>query len=372
MPFGSEYRSDLNILFVDDDSAFGALARKRLAQRGHKTTWVESGDEALARVQAGGVDVITLDHTLVGETGFDIMARMGPRGTRPPIVYVTGDSGARTAVAALKSGADEYVVKDGGDEFFELLIAAVEHVYERWRLKKIRDEQQQAVRDARDRAEMLLHEVNHRIANSLGLIAAMVRMQASALSDPVAVQALQETQTRITAVGEVHRRLYMHNRIGLVALKDYLEAFVEDLQTTLNDRDKPHRLSVEVEPITVTTDKAVSLGVMVGELVTNAFKYAYPDGAAGEIRISLEREGIERAVLAVADDGQGFDPSLEAKGTGLGSKILRALAQNIQGEISFDGAAGGSRVSLRFALDARDRGEEQAVSVGPPASDAPG
>ncbi|MCW2316158.1 Two-component sensor histidine kinase, contains HisKA and HATPase domains [Rhodoblastus acidophilus] len=369
MPFGSEYRSDLRVLFVDDDPALAALVCRRLTQRGHKAMVTDSGDDAMARVKAGGVDVIALDHTLVGETGFDIMARLGPRDARPPIVYVTGDSDARTAVNALKSGADEYVVKDGGEEFFELLIAAIEHVYERWRLKRIRDEQQRAVREARDRAEMLLHEVNHRIANSLGLIAALVRMQAAAVRDPVAVQALQETQARINAVGGVHRRLYMHNRVGLVALKDYLEALADDLLTTLTDQERPHRLKVQVEPITVTTDKAVSLGVIVGELVTNAFKYAYPDGA-GEIRIVVKREGDD-AILCVEDDGVGFDPAAKAKGTGLGSKILRALAQNVQGEIVFDVSSSGCRVTLRFGLDARDRGETHAFSA-PLASDGPG
>lgn len=368
MPFGSEYRSDLRILFVDDDEGFGVLVRKRLSLRGHNTTVLQSGDEVIAHVAEGGVDVITLDHTLVGETGLDIMARLGPREARPPIVYVTGDMNARTAVTALKSGADEYVVKDGGDEFFELLTAAIEHVYERWRLKRIRDEQQKAVREARDRAEMLLHEVNHRIANSLGLIVAMVRMQTSALSDPAAIQALQETQARITAVGGVHRRLYMHNRIGLVALKDYLESLVDDLRTQLGDR---HRLVAAVEPITVTTDKAVSLGVMVGELVTNAYKYAYAEGASGEIRIAVEREG-DGAVLSVSDDGAGFDPSAQAKGTGLGSKILKSLAQNVQGEIGYAREGAGCRVSLRFGLDARDRGEgPDAWLSGRSGSDAP-
>jgi two-component sensor histidine kinase/CheY-like chemotaxis protein len=364
MPFGSEFRSDLNVLFVDDDPAFGALARRRLARRGHKTVLLETGDEVIARVRAGGVDVVTLDHALAGETGLDIMARLGPREARPPIVYVTGDMNARTAVTALKSGADEYVVKDGGDEFFELLIAAIEHVYERWRLKRIRDEQERAVREARDRAEMLLHEVNHRIANSLGLIVAMVRMQANALRDhPAAVQALQETQARITAVGGVHRRLYLHNRIGLVALKDYLEALVDDLRAQLDNRERPHRLVAEVAPVTVTTDKAISLGVMVGELVTNAFKYAYPDGVCGEIRIALEVLGessssFSRAVLTVADDGVGFDPGQKAKGTGLGSKILKSLLQNVQGEISYDVSGRGCRACVTFGLDARDLGED--------------
>lgn len=316
-----------------------------------------TGDTAMSRLEQGGVDVVALDHALIGETGFDVLERLGPRGPRPPVVYVTGDADARTAVAALRAGADEYVVKDAGPEFFELLIAAIEQVYERWRLKKIRDEQAREVREARDRAEALLHEVNHRIANSLGLVAAMVRMQTNGLTDPVAIQALQETQARIIAIGGVHRRLYMHNKIGLVALDDYLQFLTDELQGTLHDQERPHRIALSAENITISTDKAVSIGVIVGELATNAFKYAYPSGEAGEIRISLRLEQPSHVELRVEDDGLGFDPGAAAHGTGLGSKILRAMAVNLRGEILKRDAPRGTSISITFPLDEKDLGE---------------
>lgn len=354
MPYGTEFRTALNVLFVDDDEALGVLATKRLAARGHRVEAVTGGDDAIARVASGGVDVIALDHTLAGETGFSILERLGPRGPRPPVVYVTGDSDARMALAALRAGADEYVVKDPGPEFFELLTAAIEQVYERWRLKKIRVEQEQAVREARDRAETLLHEVNHRVSNSLSLVAAMVRMQASHLRDPGAVQALQETQARITAIGGVHRRLYMHSQIGLVAMNDYLTFLADELQGTLQDQERPHRIALSAENFTVSTDKAVPIGVIVGELTTNAFKYAYPPGTAGEIRISLRRAEPMRAELLVEDDGIGFDDSAPPAGIGLGSKILRSMAANLHGEIVRNAAAKGTSISIRFPLDERD------------------
>jgi two-component sensor histidine kinase len=318
---------------------------------------VTTGDAAIRRLEQGGVDVVALDHALIGETGFDVLERLGPRGPRPPVVYVTGDADARTAVAALRAGADEYVVKDIGPEFYELLIASVEQAYERWRLKKIRAEQAREVREARDRAEALLREVNHRIANSLGMVAAMVRMQTNGLADPVAIQALQETQARITAIGGVHRRLYMHNKIGLVALDDYLQFLTDELQCTLQDQERPHRIAFSADNITITTDKAISIGVIVGELATNAFKYAYPPGEAGEIRVSLRLENPSHAVLRVADDGVGFDPNGTARGTGLGSKILRAMAVNLRGEILKDDAANGASISITFPLDEKDLGE---------------
>lgn len=351
MPYGSEYRSGLRILFLDDDEAFGALVRKGLTRRGHEVDLVQTGDAALAKIAMGGVDVVTLDHSLAGETGFDILARLGPRGPRPPVVYVTADADARTAVAALRAGADEYVVKDAGPEFLELLIAAIEQVFERWRFKNLRDEQERAVREARDRAEALLHEVNHRVANSLGMVAAMVRMQASTLRDPAAVKALQETQARITAIGGVHRRLYMHSQIGLVALDDYLGFLTEELQTTLRDKEHPIEIKLVADAITVSTDKAIPIGVIVGELTTNAFKYAYPTGVAGEIRITLRQIDPARAELLVDDDGAGYDKDETARGTGLGSNILKAMATNLRGNIVKHDVERGTSIGVTFVCD---------------------
>jgi two-component sensor histidine kinase len=358
MPYGTEFRTELNVLFVDDDEALGVLVAKRLGERGHKVIVVPSGDAALDRLAPEAIDVVALDHSLRGETGFDILKRLGPRGLRPPVVYVTGDADARTAVAALREGADDYVVKDSGSEFFELLIAAIEQVYERWRLKKIRAEQEREVREARDRAETLLHEVNHRIANSLGLVAAMVRMQAGSVTDPAAAQALQETQARITAVGGVHRRLYMHSTIGLVALDDYLGFLTAELQATLQDQTRPHSIELSAEDINISTDKAVAIGVIVGELVTNAFKYAYPDGEAGKIRVIMRAASPSDVELRVEDDGVGFDPAFSAHGTGLGSKILNAMALTLDGEVEQMTGPGGTRAILRFPRERKPVAEE--------------
>lgn len=352
MPYGTEFRTALNVLFVDDDEGLGVLVKKRLAQRGHNVSPVTTGDEAIRRLAAEPIDVIALDHSLIGETGFDVLERLGPRGMRPPVVYVTGDADARTAVAALRAGADEYVIKDPGPEFYELLIAAIEQAYERWRLKKIRDEQQKEVREARDRAETLLREVNHRVANSLALVAAMVRMQAASVSDPAAARALEETQARITAIGGVHRRLYMHDKIGQVALDDYLKYLTEELEATLQDKARPHHILLKADNVTVSTDKAVSIGVIVGELVTNAFKYAYPEGKSGEIRVSLRSADPTRIELNVEDDGVGFDAAPAPNGVGLGAKILQAMATNLGAQVEQRSSRAGTSVTIRIAVEA--------------------
>ncbi len=347
MPHGLELGGPITVLHVDDDPALSALVRRALARRGHTVIGVATGDEALSRLQEGGVDVVALDHSLAAETGFDVLARVGPRDRRPPIVYVTASADARLAVEALKNGADDYVIKDTSADFFDLLVAALEQALERWRLKRARAESERAVREAKDRAELLLKEVNHRVANSLGLVAAMVRMQASILDDEQAKSALRETQTRIAAVAGVHRHLYASQTVGEVEIAEYLGHLLGELGTSMRGEGAMHDIVTSLAPIVVKTDHAVSLGVIVGELVTNAFKYAYRDTGTGEIRVGAEAVG-DRVVVTVADDGVGWDGTGEARGTGLGSKIVKAMSRNLDARIAWSRGTVGTTVTIDF------------------------
>jgi two-component sensor histidine kinase/CheY-like chemotaxis protein len=349
MGYGAEADDPISVLYIDDDLAIAALVRKALSRRGHEVVHVRNGREGLALLAQGGVDVIALDHMLEGETGFDILRALGPRGPRPPVVYVTAAMDAHTAIQAIRAGADEYVVKDTSSAFFELLIVAIEQVLERWRLQKWHERNQREIRAARDRAETLLREVNHRIANSLSLAAAMVRIQASALSDPAAKSALQETRRRIIAIAGVHRRLYVSDKLGLVEIDDYLDHLTAELADSLRDREHDHSIMLNAEKFAVPVDKAVSLGIIVGELVTNAFKYAYAPREKGEIRVLVGRTD-QGGYLDVEDDGQGFDAAAPSKGTGLGAKILAAMARTLGATYAQSITAQGVRTRLEFPL----------------------
>lgn len=354
MPYGAELAGPMTVLHVEDDPALAALVRKALARRGHEAVHVVSGTEALDRIEAGGIDVVALDHSLAAETGLDILARAGPRDRRPPIVYVTGSADARLAVEALKKGADDYVIKDVSGEFYDLLIAALEQALERWRLKKARVENERLVREARDRAELLLQEVNHRVANSLGLVAAMVRMQASLLDHDEAKRALQETQNRITAVAGVHRHLYSSAGVGEVEIGEYLGHLLDELQTSLAGTGATHRIVPDLARLVLKTDRAVSLGIVVGELVTNAFKYAYADGVSGEIRVAVAvADGI--ATVSVEDDGVGWTGTGQVKGSGLGSKIVVAMCRTLEATLEWRERAVGTAAVVRFPVTGPER-----------------
>jgi two-component sensor histidine kinase len=338
------------VLYIDDDPGLGRLVQRALGRRGYVVEHATSAEEGLARLDRQQVDVIALDHYLPSGTGLDVLAALGRRDVSPPVVYVTASAETSVAVDALKAGAADYVPKDIGGDFLELLGSAIDQAIEKARLQREKERAEAEVREARDRAELLLHEVNHRVANSLALVAGLVRMQAAALEDPVAKNALEETQARITAIAGIHRRLYTSDDVRFVEIDAYLRSLLDEFATAMASVGQEHSVRLLAEPIRIATDKAVSVGVIVTELVTNAFKYAYPESGQGEVRVRLNRTDEETACLAVEDDGIGWSGTGDARGTGLGSRIVHAMAKTLGSTVNYDSDAHGTRIVLHFAL----------------------
>lgn len=280
--------------------------------------------------------------------GLDVLPELAALPDAPPVVYVTGAQEGRIAVAALRAGAVDYVIKDVDEGFNSLLRSALEAAVEQGALRRAKEAAEQEVRAARDRAEALLREVNHRVGNSLQLVSSLISLQSKQLTDPAARDALRDAQARIEAVAQVHRRLYTSAKVEAVALDDYLAGLVDELRQTFAAEKGNARIALSTQRIEVPADHAVSLGVIVAELVTNAVKYAYPQGRKGEIRVTLAPEGAAGALLIVEDDGVGM-PDGPPQGTGLGGKILSAMASSLKTRVEFDAAHRGVRAKLSFS-----------------------
>jgi two-component sensor histidine kinase len=337
------------VLYIDDDPGLARLVQRALERRGYLFEHAASGEDGLLRIKDGGIDVVALDHYLPTGTGLDVLGQMSGLADRPMVVYVTGTVETAVAVAALKAGAADYVLKTVDDDFLELLGNAIDHAVEVLRLNRARARAEQDMREARERAETLLGEVNHRVANSLAMVAALVGLQANASPNPETKEALSETQARIQAIAGVHRHLYTTDDVRSVHLGDYLRSLVTELETTMQAGGPAARLKVEVDNVSIATEKAASVGVIVTELVTNAIKYAYLDHQPGEVRILMRCDGTE-VRLAVEDDGVGWNGTGKPQGTGLGSRIVKAMAHSLGASVAYAAEGPGTRVTLDFAL----------------------
>lgn len=342
------------ILYIDDDQALCRLVQRSLGRLGQEVTVAHGGDAGLALARQGGFDAICLDHYMPGADGLETLAALRDLPDPGPVIFVTGADETRVAVAALRAGADDFVVKTPGESFMLLLHRAIKGAVERAALRRQHARAEAAVRAALDRAEelassraLLLQEMNHRVANSLQIIASLTRLQENTLEDAAAREALAVVRLRIAAVAQVHRRLYTSADVRSIALSDYLSGLLDEIGRSAQCQ----QISFVGAPLDVPPDRAVSLGVILTELVTNALKYAYPDQTdGGPVRVSLAEEDGS-GLLRVEDDGIGGAgaQSTTGTGTGLGGRIVQAMASTLGGHVEF--AAGqGSQITVRFAL----------------------
>ncbi len=336
-----------SVLYIEDDDGLRRLVTRDLTRAGYEVSAVATCEEGLSLLMERRFDVVALDHFLAGETGLDLLPAIKTLPEAPPVIYVTGTDDGRVAIAALKAGAADYVIKDVAGEFHALLRAAIAQAIEQVETRRLKEAAERAVIEARDRAETLLREVNHRVGNSLQLVSAFVHLQSSALPDGPARDMMRETEARILAIAQIHRRLYTSDDVRQVDMAEYLSVLAEELESSLRTAERPHRIAMAVEPMKMATDRAVSLGVIVTELVTNAFKYAYPKGVEGEVRVKLARSGSTCA-LSVEDDGCGMADEATPVGTGLGQKIIRTMAATIQSKVERDASHPGTKIVVAF------------------------
>lgn len=337
------------ILYIDDDDGLRRLTRRALERAGYQVALAADGVEGVAMAAAESFDLVAVDHYMPGQDGLETLAALRELPAPPPVIFVTGSDDSRLAVAALKAGAIDYVVKSVNEDFFDLLARAIEQALATETLRRAHEAAQASLRESNDRLQALLAEVNHRVANSLQIVSAFVAMQSRVLTDESARAALTDTQRRIQAIAQVHRRLYTADSVQSVDMAEYLASLLAELSETWSTPDAPRDIKLHAQPVRLATDKAVAVGIIVNELVSNACKYAYAPDVAGQVRVLLGADGTDRFTVAVEDDGCGVAEGAGAKGTGLGSKLIGAMAQTLGAELRYNHGGPGFRVVLAAA-----------------------
>jgi two-component sensor histidine kinase/PAS domain-containing protein len=212
---------------------------------------------------------------------------------------------------------------------------------------------QLALESALSEKTILLKEIHHRVKNNLAVISSLLSMKADVVESGEARLALEKSQQRIHSMALVHEHLYGTDHLDRIDFSQYAKQLVGNLHTAL--AGEPERIAIELDldPIELGVDRAVPCGLILNELLTNAFKYAFLGRPAGKIVVSFHESAPGFRELTVEDDGVGLPPGQLAgrNGKSLGLRIVEILTNQIDGTLVREPSCG-TRIVLRFPAGA--------------------
>jgi two-component sensor histidine kinase/DNA-binding response OmpR family regulator len=202
--------------------------------------------------------------------------------------------------------------------------------------------------------EVLLKEIHHRVKNNLQIISSLLDLQSDYIEDEQTRQLFQESRNRVKSMALIHERLYRAQDLAKVDFAEYIQSLARDVFRSYRTHATGIALRVNVEDVFLGVDTAIPCGLMINELVSNALKYAFPDGRGGEICVELFSDNGQ-FTLAVRDNGVGFPKDLDFRNTeSLGLKLVVTLVKQLKGTIALH-RDGGTAFEIKFAAVERKR-----------------
>lgn len=197
--------------------------------------------------------------------------------------------------------------------------------------------------------EILLKEIHHRVKNNLQIISSLLNLQSEKIKDTGTLRALRDSQARVRSMALIHQKLYQSKNMAKIEFGEYVQSLSRDLfrsyQRTLGDI----QLKIQVDEVFLDLDCAVPCGLILNELMTNALKYAFPNGRNGTILVELRTGADQTVSLQVADDGIGLPADLNvANIKSLGLQLINSLTKQMDGKLEVENTNGTAfRVSFR-------------------------
>lgn len=183
--------------------------------------------------------------------------------------------------------------------------------------------------------ETLIRELHHRVKNNLQVVSSLMSLQSNRMDDDKARQALEEGRTRVDAMAMIHQKLYMDNELAAVDMSDYLESLAVSLANSFGYTMRHVRTTINMPRTSMDIDRAIPIGLIVNELVTNSFKHAFHNVADPLISIILQQTDKNMVELMVSDNGNGMPEAGHAKKAGsFGMKLIHTLVSQLSGELS--------------------------------------
>ncbi|KPP98557.1 MAG: Signal transduction histidine kinase [Bacteroidetes bacterium HLUCCA01] len=206
---------------------------------------------------------------------------------------------------------------------------------------------QQQLEEALKQKNVLLSEIHHRVKNNLAVVSSILQLQLDRLGSQADQNIFLDTITKVRSISLVHEALYHSENYGELCLDAYLPKVIDAIRDTMNSPELTVEVEFSLDCRQITVEQAVPIGLLVNEVITNAFKHAFPDRSTGCIQVLLQSSG-DQTELIIRDNGVGIAPEALQKRDSLGMQIIEGLALQIGGNAEVTSSPDGTQVRLEF------------------------
>jgi two-component sensor histidine kinase len=342
----SAVESPVAVLVVEDDAIAGDMVRLALERAGVRVWLVNRVADAVTLLRRRSFSAVVLDYRLPDGDPWRVAQVAQERVPSVPIILVTGAGNEQIAAEALHRGVDGYVKKSGS--LCEDLPGIVDRVIRSARADNHLRRLQVELAASLQEKETLLKEIHHRVKNNLQLICSLLNLQAQSSDDMRLSAAFEDSSNRVRSMALVHEHLYRSPDLHRIQFADYVRALLEAMVHAHGTGERIDYV-VDIGSVAIPVDVAMPCALIISEIVTNAFKHAFPKDRSGHVVISMAQLPDNRLELVVSDDGIGAAPDfcLE-RSESLGLSLVKMLVEQLSGRLQWRNAAG---LEFRITFD---------------------
>jgi two-component sensor histidine kinase/ActR/RegA family two-component response regulator len=350
------------ILIVDDEEANVTALCDTLRDHGYEAVGFINGDAALEALRQGSFELLVTDLMMPTMSGIELLRAAQKIDKDIVGIIMTGEGTIATAVEAMRTGAQDYILKPFKLSIFlpvlsralmvrDLRVANAElelNVRQRTAELLAAHKKEERTQATLNEKNLLLAEIHHRVKNNLQVIDSLLDLEAVRIEDPVILRVLKNSSSRVKSMAMVHQVLYESQDFERVEFKVLLDELVPMIVDSFAAFPERITATVDATDVSLPIDTAIPCALVITELLSNALKHAFPDGADGEIHIELLHEMNDKIRLTVSDNGVGLSDKIDLQGSStLGLQLVNILVEQLHGDIFLE-RANPTRFDLRF------------------------
>ena len=210
-------------------------------------------------------------------------------------------------------------------------------------------EQKYIIENSLVEKDSLLKEIHHRVKNNLQMVSSLLSLQTKNTRSKAAIEALEEGKSRVKAMALIHQKLYQNDDLSVIEMQGYIESLVNSVQSVFKKGGHNINITIDAEGVELDIDRAIPFGLILNELVSNTFKYAFPEGDEnGKIYIHLRKNG-DQGFFEYTDNGVGLsEDSEERANSSMGVRLMKRLVNQLQSTLNIDKTTDGVRFWFNF------------------------